>query len=325
MSYFGKAGFALTSISVFDTDDLVEGSNNLYFTNERVDDRVSQLIVDGKGIIKNYDDAGNLLSLAIDFSEFSTDDITEGAVNTYLTSKTTDDLNEGSTNLYFTDERAQDAITVDSTLSKTGGQISLPTTGVTANTYGDLSTIPVITVDAQGRITAVTLQTVDAATLDGYDSADFARLAAVSNTFTGTITHGGLVPSAGTAIDQVSSFTKTLTLTTDWQDVGIKSTDLATGSYIVQVFANDVGAGGTNNNEYYSGVMSWFAGDTNSSAELPTDEIPLHRAGASGDGGIYLRTYRTQSADADDLKLQIYSNTDNASASNYVFKFRRMI
>ena len=132
-------------------------------------------------------------------------------------------------------------------------------------------------------------------------------------------------PTEGTDIDQITTITKSLTLTTDWQDTGIKSTNLATGTYIVQLIANDVGAGGTNNNEYYSGTMSWYSGDTDSALELPTDEIVLHRAGGSGDGALYLRTYRTPTIDINNLKLQIYSNTANASAANYVFKFRRII
>lgn len=127
----------------------------------------------------------------------------------------------------------------------------------------------------------------------------------------------------GNDIDQILSITKSITLTTDWQDVGISGTDLATGTYIVQLFANDSSSGGVNVNEYYSGTMSWYSGSTNTSIELPTDEIVLHRAGASSDAGMYLRTYRTDSTGV--LKLQIYSNISNPSSANYVFKFRRMI
>lgn len=141
----------------------------------------------------------------------------------------------------------------------------------------------------------------------------------------GTVSHTGLAPTDGTNIDQVKQITKNLTLTTDWQDTGIKFTDLATGTYIVQLYANDIGSGGSNNNEYYSGTMSWYAGTTDSSLPLPTDEIVLHRAGGSGEGGLYLRTYRTAAADPDNLKLQIYANSANISAANYVFKFRRII
>lgn len=121
------------------------------------------------------------------------------------------------------------------------------------------------------------------------------------------------------------SITKYIRLTTEWQDVGITSEELPTGTYIIQIFANDLGAGGTNNNEYYSGIMSWYNGETDASSELPTDEIVLHRAGGSGDAGLYLRTFRTTAGDPTNLKMQIYSNYENASSANYVFKFRKFI
>jgi len=47
-----------------DTDGLSEGSSNLYFTNERVDDRVNALLTAGSNISLTYDDASNSLTLA---------------------------------------------------------------------------------------------------------------------------------------------------------------------------------------------------------------------------------------------------------------------
>jgi len=52
------------SLSSFDSDDLGEGSTNLYFTNERVDDRVNTLVTDGEGIDSTYDDANGTLTIA---------------------------------------------------------------------------------------------------------------------------------------------------------------------------------------------------------------------------------------------------------------------
>ena len=180
------------------------------------------------------------------------------------------------------------------------------------------------------------LGTVDTPTDTTADGGGITLLGATNKTFTWVrettawtssekLSHQGLVPTEGTQIDQIKSITKSLTLTTDWQDTGISYTDLTTGTYMVQLFANDTGAGGSNTNEYYSGTMSWYAGSTDSSAELPTDEIQLHRAGAGGEAGLYLRTYRSSALDGTNLKLQIYSNSNNPSASNYVFKFRRMM
>ena len=107
----------VSSIANHDTDALTEGVTNLYFTDERVDDRVAALVVGGTGVSSTYDDVANSLTLAVDFTEFSTTDITEGTnlyyttaranadFDTKLAAATTTDLTEG-TNLYFTNARA---------------------------------------------------------------------------------------------------------------------------------------------------------------------------------------------------------------------------
>jgi len=135
---------ASSSLAGFDTDDLAEGATNLYFTNERVDDRVAALIQNGTGIQWTYNDGANTLQANVSLSAFSTSDLAEGS-NLYYTEERVDDrvstliqngtgltwtyndilntftgnvslasfsttnLAEGS-NLYFTDERAQDAV-----------------------------------------------------------------------------------------------------------------------------------------------------------------------------------------------------------------------
>ena len=151
---YDDAGNLLTisiDFTEFDSDDIVEGAvntflasrtttdipegTNLYYTNERVDDRVAALIQDGVGITKNYDDAGNLLDIAINFAEFDTDDIVEGSVNTFLASRTTDDISEGTTNLYYTDTRVRNAV------SATGSINYDSATGVFSFTQGDSDTI----------------------------------------------------------------------------------------------------------------------------------------------------------------------------------------
>ena len=78
------------------TDDLLEGANNLYHTNERVDDRVADLLVAGSNITLTYNDTAGTITIDGIEDDFS--------------NNTTDNLSEGSSNLYFTDERAQDAV-----------------------------------------------------------------------------------------------------------------------------------------------------------------------------------------------------------------------
>jgi hypothetical protein len=154
-------------------------------------------------------------------------------------------------------------------------------------------------------------------------TAYFDELSAGNLEITGDLVVNGTISTGtGTNIDQVLSLTKSLTLTQDWQDVGINGPNLATGTYIIQLYAND---GIANNNDFYSGTMSWYAGAVNSTTDLPTDEIILHRAGAGGDAGLYLRTYRSTALEGGQLKLQMYSNVENPSSSNYVFKFRRIM
>ena len=55
---------ATVSLSGFNTDNLSEGSSNLYHTSERVDDRVAAFLTAGTGITLTHDDAGNSLTIA---------------------------------------------------------------------------------------------------------------------------------------------------------------------------------------------------------------------------------------------------------------------
>ena len=100
--------FSLVNISgVGDstTDDLSEGSNNLYFTEERVDDRVDSLIVPGLHLSSTYNDSSDSLVLDADdnLSSYSND----AGFITDLNTFTTDDLSEGSNNLYYTSDRVK--------------------------------------------------------------------------------------------------------------------------------------------------------------------------------------------------------------------------
>jgi hypothetical protein len=139
---------------------------------------------------------------------------------------------------------------------------------------------------------------------------------------TGNVKHEGLIMTSGTDIDQLKTFTQTLTITTSWQDTGIDGSDLTTGTYIVQLLGDDDEVGGAYS-VYYSGMMSWFSSGTND-ADF-TSEIALHRAGHADVGRtLYLRT-STNNSGGNDLELQIAGNYNATGSDSYVFKFRRMI
>jgi hypothetical protein len=146
----------------------------------------------------------------------------------------------------------------------------------------------------------------------------------------GAFEHQGLSMSTGTDVDQIKEFTMTFQLSANtWTDTGINGTDLATGTYAVQVYVDDYGVGGNHYTEYYSGMMSWYSTNTNNAH---VDELVLHRAGhAPNNGDIQLRTERTLSADTNDLMLQVKhniaytANLDNTGGKSMRFKFRRLI
>ena len=76
----------VSSIANHDTDAIyAEGSTNLYFTNERVDDRINALITASTGITKVYDDTANTYTLSVTQSDINTDNVTEGSSNLFTT------------------------------------------------------------------------------------------------------------------------------------------------------------------------------------------------------------------------------------------------
>lgn len=120
---------------------------------------------------------------------------------------------------------------------------------------------------------------------------------------------------------RVISIQKQIKLTTDWQDTGIAGTSLDTGTYVVQV-------SGFNSSytslygEIYSGIMTWYANETNSDN---SSEIFLHNAGhADNSNAIYLRTSRRWYSNGG-LHLQIACKVAASGTDTLTFKLRRLI
>lgn len=115
------------------TDNLTEGSTNLYFTNTRVYTKVKASLIAGSNTSITFDDdlqtitiasQGNVQSVNGETGEvvLDTDNIGEGVANLYytdarfdtrLSTKTTDDLTEG-TNEYYTDAKVEAVLTAES-------------------------------------------------------------------------------------------------------------------------------------------------------------------------------------------------------------------
>lgn len=116
-----------------DTDDLVEGITNLYYTDERVETLIKSAINGGTqtNITVTYDTVNNQLNF-----------VAENGV----ADSTTDDLAEGSVNLYFTDQRAIDAVGGSAVSTNT------PNTVVKRDANGDFAA-GTITADLTGDVT----------------------------------------------------------------------------------------------------------------------------------------------------------------------------
>ncbi len=101
--------YADSEIAALDTDDIEEGSSNLYFTNGRARNAVSG----GTGI--TYNSADGIINVTSGtYDAYGAASSAEANANTYTDNQindlTTDDIEEGSSNKYFADERAQDAV-----------------------------------------------------------------------------------------------------------------------------------------------------------------------------------------------------------------------
>ena len=170
---------------------------------------------------------------------------------------------------------------------------SHPNSGATAGSYGPSAnaspalggtfSVPYFTINTAGHVTAASTKTIT-------------------------------IPS------DITTFTKSLKVTTSWMDVGISGTNLSTGTYAVQVFGDFAGQGNLWT-EYFSGIMSWYSGGTNST---DSDEISLHSCGHATNGNaLYLRTLRQSNSSV--VKLQIATDIAFTAAVSITFKFKKLI
>ena len=111
---------AIAYADALDTDDIDEGSSNLYFTNGRARNSVSA----GTGI--TYNAADGIINVTPNtYDAYGAASTAEANAATYTTNAInaldTDDIEEGSTNLYYTDGRVRAAVSAGNGLSYNEG------------------------------------------------------------------------------------------------------------------------------------------------------------------------------------------------------------
>ena len=121
------------------TDEITEGSSNLYFTNERVDDRVSGLLSAGVNVAMTYDDTNNSLEIRVPYENIQDTVGAQIATNGSHTGLTAsyDDANDGAIDLAVSTSHVRGLISA-------GGDLSYDnSTGVISftNDAGDISSV----------------------------------------------------------------------------------------------------------------------------------------------------------------------------------------
>ena len=203
-----------SDISNHSTSDLSEGSN-LYFTNERTDDRIAALIQNGTGITWTYDDASGTLTGVVSLSAFNTSQLSE------------------SGNLYYTDARARAAISENST------QLSYnSSTGVLTYTQGNSDTVSEGSTNlfyTDARVATKIDSYVNKAFVDALNvvaastSGNAATATALATTRTFSIT--GDATASAQDFDGSGNVVLTLTIDNDAVALGTKTT----GNYVATI------------------------------------------------------------------------------------------
>jgi hypothetical protein len=194
----GNVTGTVSDISNHDTDDLSEGSTNLYYTDARARNAVS---------------ASGDLSYNTTTGEFSVTTFKSSDFDSNFSGKSTTDLSEG-TNLYYTDARVDAHLSGGSGIDFSTGTIS----------HSDTSTV--------SDVTSSSNTFVDALTFDG-----FGHVTAVSTSTAAPPNDATITVSAGTGLSGGGNFTTDQSIN-ETISLDVDTSTIATRSYVDTEVAN---------------------------------------------------------------------------------------
>ena len=290
------------------SDNVTEGSVNLYFNDERVDDRVAALISGGTGITSTYNDAGNLLTLGIGQPVATTDNVTFNDV-TVSGTLTSDDITSTS-------------VTVSGDATITGNLTVQGTTTSLNSTTLDVDDINITVAKGAANAAAANLAglTVDGASATlTYTSADDRwnlnkdlNVANVYGDLTGDVT-GNVTGNADTATALQTG--RTFTIGGDTTAPGV-SFDGTGNILLTTTLANSgVTAGTYGSGSAVPSIIVDAKGRITSASEVAvSSDLPI--AGDSGTDTVSLLTDTLTLAGGTGLTSAVTNNTFTVNLDN---------
>ena len=318
-----------TRYATKDTDDVSEGSTNLYFTNECVDDRVGAIFSSGEGLDSTYNDSAGTLTVSAEIAtssnkgvaSFSSDhfDVSSGAVTvkadridttlidwgTGTNQVNTDAITQGSTNKWYTDALFDTRLGTKTTAHVAEGGSNLYFTDERAqDAINGLLTagtgVSLTYSDGANQLAiATTAATTGARGTASFAAADFDVSSGHITLKPGSVANADLVNSAVTINSNSVALGASTTLDTD--DIGEGSSNLYYTDARARGAVSLTDAGGDGSMTYNSttGVFT-FTGPVAS-------EVRAHLSGSgdisynSATGVISATTYKTADFDTDSI------------------------
>jgi hypothetical protein len=311
-----------TDLSAFDTDDLAEGATNQYFTTGRVEDAVDAYVTGGTGLTYTSGTI-DLDDTAVTASSYgAADEVATFTVDAQgrLTAAggTTIDITASQVNDFTTAaETAIDGhVTGGTGLTYTSGTLDLDDTAVTAGSYGSSTQIPTFTVDAQGRLTAASYESISTdLDISADTGTDTISLATETLDFTGgtgvstSVSSGSVTISIGQDVDTDADVVFASVATDDIKSSG-GTTALTMSGANVTVAGNLTVSGTTTTVNSTTLTVTdplVFVGNDNNT----TDAVDLGIFGmydTSGSQDLYSGIFR----DATDGKWKIFKDSQSA-------------
>ena len=319
----GNVTGTVSSISNFDTDNLSEGSSNLYYTDERVDDRVNTLLTAGSNISLSYDDAAGTLTITS-----STGGVASEAFKTIAVSGQSDVVADGAADtltlaagsgMNITTNASSDTITFAATSSLTTEQVqdivgamftSNTETNITATYEDSDGTIDLVSTDTQ--LTTEAVQDIVGAMFTSNTETNITATYQDSDGTIDLVAGGGTVTEAfkniavsGQSNVVADGATDTLTFVAG---TGMTLTTDASGDSVT--FASSGGGGGTM-------PFTGFDGTTDNivlSSASTGGALPVTLAGGTSDPINMTATTQTLTSYADDdgdTKVEVERTSDN--------------